>query len=73
MLAAAERFFPQSGLLQNEDVLRSNTGEGLARVNTNRLARVYTGISDIVGPENGERPGGFVLVIDGLGLDQVRR
>jgi len=32
------------------------------------LRRTETGISDIVGPNNGERPGGFVLVIDGTAL-----
>jgi len=33
------------------------------------LKRIATGISDIVGPNNGDRPGGFVLVIDGAALD----
>jgi phospholipid-translocating ATPase len=33
------------------------------------LRRTLTGISDLVGPNNGDRPGGFVLVIDGAALD----
>ena len=33
------------------------------------LRRNLTGISDLVGPNNGDRPGGFVLVIDGAALD----
>ena len=33
------------------------------------LRRTATGISDLVGPNNGDRPGGFVLVIDGAALD----
>ena len=33
------------------------------------LRRTATGISDLVGPNNGDRPGGFVLVIDGSALD----
>ena len=33
------------------------------------LRRTPTGISDLVGPNNGDRPGGFVLVIDGAALD----
>lgn len=36
------------------------------------LRRFDTGISSIVGSQNGERPGGFVLVIDGPGLQVVR-
>lgn len=32
------------------------------------LQRVHTGMSDLVGQHNGERPGGFVLVIDGAAL-----
>jgi len=35
------------------------------------LRRVETGISSIVGPDNGDRPGGFVLVIDGAGLSEA--
>jgi phospholipid-translocating ATPase len=33
------------------------------------LRRTATGISDLVGPNNGDRPGGFVLVVDGSALD----
>ncbi|PPQ99092.1 hypothetical protein CVT24_009358 [Panaeolus cyanescens] len=32
------------------------------------LKRFNTGVTSIVGPENGERPGGFVLVVDGAAL-----
>lgn len=35
------------------------------------LRRVETGLSSIVGAGNGDRPGGFVLVIDGAALDVV--
>ena len=35
------------------------------------LKRTPTGISDLVGPNNGNRPGGFVLVIDGAALDDA--
>lgn len=35
------------------------------------LRRVSTGVSSIVGPGNGDRPGGFVLVIDGAALGGV--
>lgn len=33
------------------------------------LRRTETGISSIVGENNGDRPGGFVLVIDGTALE----
>jgi phospholipid-translocating ATPase len=36
------------------------------------LERIETGISSIVGDHNGERPGGFVLVVDGTALLHVR-
>ncbi|PPQ72461.1 hypothetical protein CVT26_003714 [Gymnopilus dilepis] len=35
------------------------------------LRRVDTGLSSVVGENNGERPGGFVLVIDGLALEDA--
>ena len=35
------------------------------------LRRVNTGVSSIVGHDNGERPGGFVLVIEGTALTHV--
>ena len=37
------------------------------------LQRINTGVTDIVGADNGERAGGFVLVIDGAALLEVRR
>ena len=36
-----------------------------------RIKRVNTGVSSIVGRNNGERPGGFVLVIEGTALGHV--
>lgn len=36
------------------------------------LRRVNTGVSSIVGADNGDRPGGFVLVLDGAALLEVR-
>lgn len=37
------------------------------------LQRINTGVTDIVGPDNGERAGGFVLVVDGAALLEVSR
>ena len=33
------------------------------------LRRTATGLSDILGENNGDKPGGFVLVIDGTALE----
>ena len=35
------------------------------------LRRVNTGVSSIVGENNGDRPGGFILVIEGSALTHV--
>lgn len=35
------------------------------------LRRTATGLSDILGDDNGDKPGGFVLVIDGTALEHV--
>lgn len=70
MLNAVEQFFPESGILQEEGIgldeseQQQTTGFPLQRVNT--------GVSSLVGHNNGERPGGFVLVIDGAALTHVR-
>ena len=40
-----------------------------ANISSGPLRRTATGISDLVGPNNGNRPGGFVLVIDGSALE----
>ncbi|KAJ3528331.1 hypothetical protein NMY22_g9457 [Coprinellus aureogranulatus] len=46
---------------------RRNSSQN-ARPGGGALRRFETGISSIVGSQNGERPGGFVLVIDGPAL-----
>ncbi|EIN07067.1 phospholipid-translocating ATPase [Punctularia strigosozonata HHB-11173 SS5] len=69
MVAAIEEFFPESEAMQDEHVLTVKqqhlSGDGL------RLARVNTGMSSVVGQDNGNRPGGFVLVVDGAALTQA--
>ncbi|KAK7061038.1 hypothetical protein VNI00_000773 [Paramarasmius palmivorus] len=63
--AAMEQFFPETYQEVAEALPRSSMSShpGLHRVNT--------GVSSIVGPENGERPGGFILVVDGGALLQA--
>jgi phospholipid-translocating ATPase len=85
ILNAVEEFFPDSDILDGPmDAGRAQLAQGQPRspptsfqqqpqqpTNTSGvpLRRTLTGISDLVGPNNGDRPGGFVLVIDGAALD----
>jgi phospholipid-translocating ATPase len=73
MAHAVKKFFPDSGIV-TEDLPRSRPSSTSSR-NDGRLdialQRIDTGVSSIVGTENGDRPGGFVLVVDGAALLQV--
>lgn len=69
MLLAIEKYFPESDAGGMADLSRQNTS---AREERYSLERIETGVSSIVGEHNGERPGGFVLVIDGTALLHVR-
>ena len=70
MTNAMQEFFPEEaeaqGITQDADA-QNPTGTD----DPYPLKRVNTGVTSIVGPDNGERPGGFVLVIDGLALTHV--
>ncbi|KAJ7706920.1 hypothetical protein B0H17DRAFT_1034845 [Mycena rosella] len=72
MIRAVEDFFPESGVLDEQGVVvPMHPRVSSAASATERpypLRRVNTGISSIVGENNGDRPGGFVLVIDGTAL-----
>ncbi|KAJ4486160.1 phospholipid-translocating ATPase [Lentinula aciculospora] len=75
MIGAVQEFFPESGILDDNGAVTSSV---LHRQPSNSsfhdaqrhvpLQRVQTGISSIVGSDNGSRPGGFVLVVDGTAL-----
>ncbi|KAJ7171938.1 phospholipid-translocating ATPase [Mycena filopes] len=72
MVRAVEEFFPESGILDEEGVVvpahpRQSSGSQ-AQERPHPMRRMSTGISSIVGSQNGDRPGGFVLVIDGTAL-----
>ena len=86
MVGAVDTFFPQSNILQDEAVLYDEKRDMNARPRLSlegdfddegeerpisRIRRVNTGVSSIVGRGNGERPGGFVLVIEGTALGHV--
>ncbi|KAI0683336.1 phospholipid-translocating P-type ATPase, partial [Cytidiella melzeri] len=70
MLGAVDEFFPESGILQDDEIAAhiksdANPTGGYA------LQRVNTGVTSIVGHDNGNRPGGYVLVIDGSALTEA--
>jgi phospholipid-translocating ATPase len=71
MMHAVEEFFPESGILDQNGSLSAIPRSSMSSDRPG-LARVETGISSIVGANNGDRPGGFVLVIDGSALGYVR-
>lgn len=79
MYNAAEEFFAEANIIEEEmlDIndkhekhayARRSLGDG-ARASPTPLRRVNTGASSLVGSNNGDRPGGFVLVIEGTALD----
>jgi phospholipid-translocating ATPase len=74
MVRAVQEFFPESGILDDEGVVvpahpRASSASGQERPHP--LRRLNTGLSSIVSNTNGEKPGGFVLVIDGTALGFV--
>ncbi|KAK7455125.1 hypothetical protein VKT23_010996 [Stygiomarasmius scandens] len=76
IVGAIEEFFPESELLDDHGIpsrpssLRRRSISGTSSIASGRprLHRVETGITSIVGSDNGDRPGGFVLVIEGTAL-----
>ncbi|KDR73672.1 hypothetical protein GALMADRAFT_251453 [Galerina marginata CBS 339.88] len=76
---AFEEFFPDAELLddnENRTFANPEMSERSPRPTSRNsfqpggpLRRTETGISSIVGSNNGDRPGGFVLVIDGAALE----
>lgn len=84
---AVEEFFPGSGIISDEGDVRDLEAAIPAKSPSERrsgsffgaqspapdhnLRRVNTGLSSIVGENNGDKPGGFVLVIDGTALSVV--
>ncbi len=71
MTDAVERFFPESGILDSPLVHPPDDEKVSQHRSDFSLRRMPTGASSLVGEDNGERPGGFVLVIDGIALEHV--
>ncbi|KAG9001427.1 hypothetical protein FRB94_004792 [Tulasnella sp. JGI-2019a] len=69
MVGAVENFFPESGILDSPYVHPPESDKASQhRADRLSLRRMPTGASSLVGHDNGDRPGGFVLVIDGAAL-----
>jgi phospholipid-translocating ATPase len=75
--SALEKFFDVDGLvdmLENQppnsqlEPTPSRRSGSIRRPGLNRVTTGVSGITDIVGDDNGERPGGYGLVIDGASL-----
>ena len=67
MLGAMEEFFSESGILGDQTV-RESMQTASDPSGMYPLQRVNTKMSDIVGHDNGKRPGGYILVVDGAAL-----
>ncbi|KAH7921381.1 phospholipid-translocating P-type ATPase [Leucogyrophana mollusca] len=68
MVTAVEDFFPDSGILDEHGIVAGVTSSSADESRPYPMRRLSTGAASIVGEDNGERPGGFVLVIDGTAL-----
>ncbi|KAJ3907391.1 phospholipid-translocating ATPase [Lentinula edodes] len=75
MVGAVQEFFPESGILDDNGAVTPGVLHRQRSISSLHdaqrpipLQRVQTGISSIVGSDNGSRPGGFILVIDGAAL-----
>ena len=72
--------FPEARIIE-EEMLDINASQASSKLTSRsrrsyngtgeRLHRVKSGVASIVGSHNGERPGGFVLIIDGAALHHV--
>ncbi|KAG2138285.1 hypothetical protein DEU56DRAFT_886925 [Suillus clintonianus] len=72
MIQAVEEFFPESGILDEHGLVTSAPKSPSAEsTRAFPMRRLSSGVRDIVGDNNGDRPGGFVLVIDGAALDHA--
>jgi phospholipid-translocating ATPase len=70
MAGAIDEFFPTSGIL-DEAGIADNLKSEANPSGTYALQRVNTGVTSIVGNDNGNRPGGYVLVVDGAALNEA--
>ncbi|KIM33227.1 hypothetical protein M408DRAFT_61361 [Serendipita vermifera MAFF 305830] len=67
----AEKFFPNDGIMELDEVHPpeiATTEKPSTSPKPGNLRRAASGLSDILGDDNGRKPGGFILVIDGAAL-----
>ncbi|CAG7855112.1 Phospholipid-transporting ATPase DNF1; AltName: Full=Flippase DNF1 [Serendipita indica DSM 11827] len=71
MVQAVERFFPTEGILDLEEVHPPEihtTEKPPHSPKPGNIRRAATGLSEILDDDNGRKPGGYILVIDGVAL-----
>lgn len=74
MTKAVEQFFPNDGILDLDEVqVHQSVEKPAGSPKPGNLRRAPTGLSDILDNDNGQKPGGFILVIDGAALTHVSR
>jgi phospholipid-translocating ATPase len=79
MLRAIEDYFPNNDILNDPEVnaetaardTEANAEAAAQDTESAPLRRVSSGVTSLVGSQNGQLPGGYVLVIDGLALADV--
>ncbi|KAF8630454.1 hypothetical protein AX17_005431 [Amanita inopinata Kibby_2008] len=68
MLLALQQYFPECSTEENKGSAAVPNMTERSAAHDIPLQRINTGVSSIVGDGNGEREGGFVLVVDGAAL-----
>jgi phospholipid-translocating ATPase len=72
MIQAVEEFFQDSGILDEHGLVTSaSKSPSTESASAFPMRRLSMGVRDVVGDDNGDRPGGFVFVIDGAALDHA--
>jgi phospholipid-translocating ATPase len=71
MRKAVEQFFPDDGILELAEV-HPPEETSTEEPKPGNLRRAATGLSEILDEDNGSKPGGYILVIDGAALTHVR-
>lgn len=68
MVDAIDKFFPEAGIVE---AVRAKGFEIPKSQGQTSFRQSISGMSDLVGANNGKRSGGYVLVIDGVALGYV--
>ncbi|KAF8582656.1 phospholipid-translocating P-type ATPase [Ramaria rubella] len=71
MLEAVDKFFPDAGIVETVQAKGLEIPKAESSFKRPRTRRSMSGASDLIGSNNGDRAGGFVLVIDGAALSHA--